>query len=217
MSAPGGRCGLVLSGRPRHGDTMSPSAIAEGEPGQTGAGDPIERSHGRGRCGAPRGKRRATRACAAAGRQPELHDGAGVSGYDPAFVARPEGDGRVVSSDHVVLAAVRAAAGHRRVCLDVCRSVHGGRAAGTGRPGGLAGDSLCHHGGAAVSADGSRRAALDRAGRTLGGLASSGSHLSAMSLFRGAADDGHGRGERVLFRTRANVDGAGDRSDRNRS
>ena len=68
-----------------------------------------------------------------------------------------------------------------------------------------------------VSADGPRRAALDRAWRAYRGLASPGGHLSAVPLLRGAADAGHGRGQRVLLRPRADLDRAGHRGRRHRA
>ena len=78
----------------------------------------------------------------AADRQPELHDGAGVRGHDPAVVARPARDGRVVPGGHVVLAVLRLAASHRRLHVHVRRPVHRGGPAAPRRPGGLAGHPL---------------------------------------------------------------------------
>ena len=149
-----------------------------------------------------------------AGCQPELHDRSGLRGYDPARLARPAGDGRVVSGGHVVLAGVRAAPGDGRVRLDIRRAIHRRGPAGAGRAGGLARDSFRHPGRAAVPAHGPGGPVLDRGRRAHAGLAGTRSRLPAMPVLRRAADARHGRGQRLLFRPRSDLDRARDRGRR---
>ena len=132
---------------PDHGMPAGPYAEPIGAVEAAGAGEAESRSARAAR--AAQSPARDTRrlegtpqARAAAHRQPELHDGAGVRRHRAPVVARPARNGRVVPRDHVVLAVLRRPAGHRRLHLHVRRPVHRGEPPAPRRPGGVAGDSL---------------------------------------------------------------------------
>ena len=155
-----------------------------------------------------------SQARAAAHRQPELHDGAGVRGHRAPVVARPARDDRVVPGGHVVLALLRRAAGHRRLHLDVRRAVHRREPPAPRRPGGVAGDSLRGRRRDPLPRRGAAVAVAHLARRALGGNAAARSDLPEVSRVRRAADARDGRGQRLLLRPRADVDGARHRGVR---
>ena len=107
MSTHGISSGSVTADGRRNGDEMTQGTVAEAALEQTDDGAPQAAVCAPRRSAAPAAAGSYSPG-AAADRQPELHDGAGLRGHDPARLARPARDGRLVPGRHVVLAAVRA-------------------------------------------------------------------------------------------------------------
>ena len=116
----------------------------------------------------------------------------------------------------MVLAAVRPAPGNGRVRVDIRRAVYRCRPPGAGWACRMARNSFFGVCRALVSGHGSGVAVLDRDRRPHAGPAGARDRLPALPVLRRAADARHGRGQRLLFRSRANVDRARNRGCGNR-